>query len=58
MTANHVLLMYTFLYLNFYFIVKCIYDSVVADRSIFGKGIFFFVITLVYWLQLHFVHFV
>lgn len=30
-----VLLMYTFFYLNFYY-----FDSLVADRSIFGKGIF------------------
>lgn len=33
-------LLYTFLYLNFDCIFKCIYDSIVADRSIFGKGIF------------------
>lgn len=36
-------LMYTFLYLNFYCVFKCIHDSIVADRPIFGKGIFFLV---------------
>lgn len=53
-----VLLMYTFLYLNFYCVFKCIHDSIVADRPIFGKGIFFLFLCLVYWLQLDFVHFV
>ena len=41
-----VLLMYTLFYLNFYSIFKCIYDSIVADRSIFGKGIFFCLLLL------------
>lgn len=35
-----VLLIYIFFYLNFDCILKCNFDSVVAGRLIFGKGIF------------------